>query len=174
MKDKKNMKALEVAKYFLFIAKLQDAGDTISNLKIQKLLYYAQGESLLNRGKKLFDEEIEAWDHGPVVPKVYYAYKKYEKLAIDFKEITEFDTKLFYEEDLELIRFCYQKYACMGAWQLRNATHAEDPWRNNYVRFENAIIPRNDMQRYFKERNEAELNSALAYMNAPENKDLFA
>lgn len=63
------MKALDVAKYFLFLARNREAGDTISNLKIQKMLYYAQGYSLALFNKPLFDDRIEAWKHGPVVKK---------------------------------------------------------------------------------------------------------
>jgi uncharacterized phage-associated protein len=44
-----------------------DIGDVISNLKLQKLLYYAQGFYLAIYGKALFEEDIVAWEHGPVV-----------------------------------------------------------------------------------------------------------
>jgi uncharacterized phage-associated protein len=49
----------------------------MSNLKLQKLMYYAQGFSLVLFNKPLFPERIEAWIHGPVIPAVYHKYKGY-------------------------------------------------------------------------------------------------
>src|SRR5450631_518283 len=57
--------ARAVADYFLSLVD-EEAGDSLSNLKLQKLVYYAQGFSLALTGKRLFDEAIEAWEHGPV------------------------------------------------------------------------------------------------------------
>jgi uncharacterized phage-associated protein len=63
----------DVAQYFLAKAG-EDAGDLISNLKLQKLVYYAQGFALVLLKKPLFPQCIEAWIHGPVVPALYHAY----------------------------------------------------------------------------------------------------
>ncbi len=56
----------DAAKYFLAQTS-EDAGDLISNLKLQKLLYYAQGFHLALYDEPLFPEAIEAWTHGPVL-----------------------------------------------------------------------------------------------------------
>ena len=66
--------AFNVADYFL-VQQDEDAGDLISNMKLQKLLYYAQGYFLAIANEPLFHERIYAWTHGPVVPKVYHKYK---------------------------------------------------------------------------------------------------
>ena len=58
------MTAKDVAEYFLSRVD-EDAGDSLSNLKIQKLAYYAQGYHLALHGTPLFNERIEAWQHGP-------------------------------------------------------------------------------------------------------------
>src|SRR6185437_3402754 len=60
-----------------FIAFAHDVGDAITNLKLQKLLYYAQGWHLALYDKPLFRERIEAWPHGPVVPPIYGKFKQY-------------------------------------------------------------------------------------------------
>jgi uncharacterized phage-associated protein len=66
----KEYTAKQVAEFFL--AKTdEDEGDLISNLKLQKLCYYAQGLALAVRDQPLFPEPIEAWLHGPVVPTLY-------------------------------------------------------------------------------------------------------
>lgn len=73
--------ALEVANWFLNYndeKMYSDGADYISNLKLQKLLYYAQGTFLAITNSPLFGDAIEAWMHGPVVPSVYHAYKKTE------------------------------------------------------------------------------------------------
>ena len=61
----------DVANYFLSLCD-EDAGDLISNLKLQKLVYYAQGFHLAISGEPLFDEKIMAWEHGPVIPQLYH------------------------------------------------------------------------------------------------------
>ena len=63
----------DVAKYFLSLSD-DSSGDYISNLKLQKLLYYAQGFHLAIFNKPLFNEPIEAWAHGPVVGSSYRKY----------------------------------------------------------------------------------------------------
>ena len=59
--------AFDVANYFLSIPEYED----LTNLKLQKLVYYAQGIHLAIYGKPLFNEAIKAWEHGPVVPELY-------------------------------------------------------------------------------------------------------
>ena len=56
----------DVAAYIL-AKQDDDSGDLISNLKLQKLAYYAQGFCLAMHGRPLFPEAIKAWKHGPVV-----------------------------------------------------------------------------------------------------------
>lgn len=72
------MKAVDVAKYFITIngqKNSDDEGNNLSKLKLQKLLYYAQGYYLALYNEALFDEEIRAWEHGPVVKEVYDHFK---------------------------------------------------------------------------------------------------
>ena len=59
----------DVAKYFLALTD-EDAGDLISNLKLQKLVYYAQGFHLALFDTPMFGEPIEAWTHVPLSRKV--------------------------------------------------------------------------------------------------------
>ncbi|MBC6455939.1 MAG: DUF4065 domain-containing protein [Hormoscilla sp. SP5CHS1] len=71
----------DVANYFL-AQQDESAGDLISNLKLQKLVYYAQGFHLAIYVRPLFTEAIAAWTHGPVVPELYEYYQKYGNCAI--------------------------------------------------------------------------------------------
>lgn len=67
--------ASDVAKYVL--KKCTDNNSPISNLQLQKILYFLQKEFLITTGYPLFYDEIEAWQFGPVVPNVYYEYCSY-------------------------------------------------------------------------------------------------
>jgi uncharacterized phage-associated protein len=75
--------ALTIAKYFLSIPD-EDAGELVSNLKLQKLLYYAQGYHVAVHGIKgpLFNDKVYAWKHGPVVKTVYNTYAGYADKAL--------------------------------------------------------------------------------------------
>lgn len=72
--------ALDVARYIIDYEATQ--GRTVSNLRLQKLLYFVQCVFLGILGRACFSDEIEAWDYGPVVPKVYRAYKEYGSTVI--------------------------------------------------------------------------------------------
>ena len=68
--------ALDIAGYFLCRID-REAGDTISPLKLQKLVYYAQAWSLVFINKPLFFQDIEAWVSGPIIRDVWNEYKPY-------------------------------------------------------------------------------------------------
>ena len=76
----------EVANFILVLGDQYDDGDPISPLKLQKLLYYCQGFNLGAYDQPLFKENIEAWEHGPVVVSVWRAYRKYGSRAIAVPE----------------------------------------------------------------------------------------
>lgn len=67
---------LEIAHKILNKATQTEFEEPISNLKLQKLLYYMQGFHLAYFDTPLFDDDIEAWMYGPVVPCVYNHFKK--------------------------------------------------------------------------------------------------
>jgi len=50
---------------------------TVTPLQAHKLVYLAYGEILAETGQQLFEEPIEAWKFGPVVPDLYHALKRY-------------------------------------------------------------------------------------------------
>ena len=134
----------DVADYFLAKTE-EDAGDTISNLKLQKLVYYAQGFALAILGHALFEEKIEAWQHGPVVPELYQKYKSYGAGGIPMPEHVDYSK--FSKDVQKLLDDVYYVYGQFSAWKLRNMTHEETPWKTTA---NNATIPLPVMQDYFK------------------------
>ena len=118
--------AVDVAKYFL--VHQSSGGEPISNLKIQKLCYYAQGISLGILEKPLFFDKIENWQHGPVVEHLYHEYKSYGDSPVP--QPTNLDMTLYSEEAADFLDKVYQLYGEISAWELRNRTHEESPWIN--------------------------------------------
>ena len=105
-----------------------EVGDGISNLKLQKLLYYSQGFSLAINNRPLFRDAIEAWEHGPVVPNVYYKYKDYGSNNIPIPEGTDLSLVASNNDIKEVIDEVYNVYGQFSAWKLRDMTHKEPPW----------------------------------------------
>lgn len=123
------LSCIDVANYFLTQTDTEDAGDLISNLKLQKLLYYAQGFHLsLYGGEPLFGERIMAWTHGPVVREAYHYYKQYGSGPIPVPD--EIDAALYNERTADFLDEIYRIFGQFSAWKLRNMTHEEPPWKD--------------------------------------------
>lgn len=138
--------ALEVAKWFLNYVRqlnIDEDEEPITNLKLQKLLYYAQGSCLAILDKPLFDDPIVHWMHGPVVVSVYNTYSKYRGNPINYDET--FDV-VFDEETNALLISVYGTFGQYSAWGLRNMTHEEDPWKNTVS---NQEISQESIKKYF-------------------------
>lgn len=135
----------DVARYFLSLAE-EEAGDDVSNLKLQKLLYYAQGFHLALFQRPLFPNEIRAWTHGPVVVDVYHEYKNHGSATIPRQTC---DLDALTQEEKELLDEVYQVYGQYSAWKLRNMTHEEAPWIAAYDRGADTVIPHGAMQDFF-------------------------
>lgn len=141
-------KARDIAEYYLCCSNDTECGDLISNLKIQKLVYYAQGIHLAATGKPLFNDDIVAWEHGPVVETLYHAYKRYGDGAIEPTE--EYDIPEFDEDTRQLLDEVYRVLGQYSAWKLRAMTHDESPWVNAYKKSPGSLISHKDMAEYFK------------------------
>lgn len=135
----------DAAKYFLAQAS-EEAGDLISNLKLQKLVYYAQGFHLALYDEPLFPEAIEAWTHGPVVPDLYRHYKKYGTGAIPCPEYIDFS--IYDEKTKSLLDEVYSVFGQFAAWKLRNMTHEEYPWK--LAAQNSGKISHQSLKKYFK------------------------
>lgn len=139
-----------IAKWFLARNKYDvDMGhgdELISNLKLQKLLYYAQGCVLAITGNILFNDDIEAWEHGPVVPTIYHLYKTFGRSGIEFDE--DFDRDIIDTRINNILEEVYTEFGQYSAWKLRNMTHEETPWQETS---KNEIISTESIKKYFME-----------------------
>lgn len=127
--------AFDVAEYLL--SKADETENDMTHMKLQKLLYYCQGFSVALLGRPLFPEAIEAWIHGPVVPVVYQAFKRYEKAPIESSGLGSVDALTSKEKGL--IDDVYSVYGGYSAAKLRNLTHSEAPWLDAEGRADNTI-----------------------------------
>ena len=140
--------ARDVAEYYLCCSTDRESGDLISNLKIQKLVYYAQGIHLAATGKPLFNDKIVAWTHGPVVESLYHQYKGNGNCAIDPTE--GYDIPKFDKATKEILDEVYRVLGQYSAWKLREMTHTETPWINANRNGSGSVISHKDMAEYFK------------------------
>jgi len=141
-------KAKDIATYFLSLSE-PDAGDVLTHLKLQKLCYYAQGFSIAINDTPLFDDPIEAWDHGPVVPSLYHEFKKYGSGALPVLQ-AEFGVN-YDDNTKELLNEIYNIYGQFSAWKLRNMTHEESPWIDAF-KSDDPLISHDALKDYFKEQ----------------------
>ena len=113
----------DVANYV--VRAFQEAGDPVTNLKLQKLLYYIQGWHLaLNDGRPAFDAEFQAWVHGPVCAEVYRAFKIYRWHPI----VDEVPAPAIPAALAEHIDEVLAEYGGETGWALEQRTHTEAPW----------------------------------------------
>lgn len=138
----------DVANFFIELAVNSDE-DSITNLQLNKLLYFAQGHYLARTGKLLFNEDIEAWKYGPVIPSIYAAYKGCGKMPIMTID-DDYDSGVFREDELELLMDVVHEYGKYSPSALVSLTHrAGTPWRDVYVPGANKIISKEALKDYF-------------------------
>lgn len=125
------MKAIDAANFLIDLANAGDSeeDDGMTNMKLNKLLFFAQAISLQKYGKPLFDDPIEAWTHGPVVPTVYHTFKNNGRNSIPYTYGACNRADLS-EQELDVLMDVYREYAKnYTAGFLRNLTHQSGtPW----------------------------------------------
>lgn len=115
-----------VANYFIGLSQ-ESTPYAITPLKLQKLLYYAQGYYLRNNLEPLFKEDLLAWDHGPVNRAIYDRYKEYGYFTIPRKPFANKNNELTTRE-IQTIIEVWSEYGHLDGKTLEELTHQEDPW----------------------------------------------
>lgn len=114
------VKVQDIAKWFL-------SQDSMTHKKIQKLCYYAQAwYCALYDGTPLFEDQIEAWVHGPVIPSLYPLYADYKWNSIPKRD---FDESVFPQKVLDVLHAVYTTYGEFTGDQLEALAHSETPWK---------------------------------------------
>ena len=144
----KTYRAIDIAKWFIAWA---DDEDAVTNMKLQKLLYYAQGHHLRAAGEPLFNDKIQAWSHGPVVPVVYYELRDAGSKPLKLDDEDPFKWDDIDEDTSRFLAQVWNTYGGFTAARLRNMTHEEDPWVDAWGDgdLSGALITKEAIQRYF-------------------------
>jgi uncharacterized phage-associated protein len=145
--------ASQIANFML--DKAAKDGIRVSPMKLLKLVYIGYGWSLAVLNRKLFDEPILAWAHGPVIRSLYDEFKHYGKSPIQEHAIDyDLDTQRFCqpriaESDTEaqiVLGKVWDIYKNFGAWSLREKTHESGtPWSAVYQEGERDIVIPDDL-----------------------------
>ena len=141
-------KVKEIAEWFVqrASADVNKGGDYLTQLKLQKLLYYAQGFYMaFNNGERLFKEKIIHLSYGPVVESLISTLKPFSNnpilsLNINIPEIDE--------QTLAILNIVYKNLGQYSAYRLVELTHSETPWQETHQGEE--ISPK-DICQYIKE-----------------------
>lgn len=100
-------------------------GLKIDEMKLHKLLYFAQRESLIQRQEPLFDAVFYGWKFGPILKEIRIAYRDdsfYTSIPSDVVDrITPIMDKVF------------EEYAGKDSWSLSRLTHGEFAWKNSRI-----------------------------------------
>ncbi len=143
--------ALTIAKWFIAWAEAER--EELSNLKLQKLLYYAQGHYLAQRSAPLFTDPIQAWSHGPVVQQVYHEFKKSGNSSIELPPSDPFTWDDVDPVTSKFLSKVWNTYGGFSAGRLRNMTHEERPWKAHWRADErHTRIPVEEIKEYFTSR----------------------
>lgn len=160
------MKAIDISKWFIwknYIEQLENITDDddyevyegITHLKVQKLLYYAQGICLALYNEPLFDENIVAWQHGPVVREVYNDLCSNGRNDIKFKKEWLPIVEKIEKDDKSnsILNLTYDNFGGYTAWQLREKTHIQGgPWEETVkIKGMDRIIDNELIKDYFRE-----------------------
>lgn len=138
----------DVVEYIRY--RTEEIGSIINNLKLQKVLYFLQAEFLVRFGYPCFDEKIEAWDFGPVIPCVYHHYKVYGAASIPYIHFKADKYFPFSRDERkaidEMIDFLEPYQAC----QLTDITMCQNPWKDA-VCHRDKLITNESLIKFFKE-----------------------
>lgn len=140
--------ALFVANYIIEYS--NEKGYPINNLRLQKILYFANARNIVETGKPLFKEAMEKWKYGPVIPTVYHEYKQYgafeiskDKIAKDILRITPnetggnwpiIDVVPYNRNNVAnkgLIESTVDSLKDLKVFDLLEKTHDHDPWKKD-------------------------------------------
>ena len=141
---------------YAFVKKGIDDGKFVTQMKLQKLVYFAQGYHLAKYGTPLLKETFEAWTWGPVVPEIYQDFKLYgSKLIVDTAEFmpssNDIITSRLDEKAIEAINYTWEVLQDYSAMSLSYWTHqTNSPWSKAYDPDQKSTpIPNDDIKKYF-------------------------
>ena len=120
----KSVSALDLAKHTIIVANKN--GQKVTNLKLQKILYYLQCLFYREFKKRLFSEELEAWKLGPVVPEAYFYFSLFGSEPIQIEQDSQLNLT---SKEIEYIDKIIKSKSVKTSYALVEETHKEIPWK---------------------------------------------
>lgn len=144
--------SFDIANYIIKKSKEQKGIEELTNLKLQKLAFYSHANYLVKYNNPLFDEFFEAWLYGPVLPELYFYFRKYKYEPIEIHPEGNIDNLTQkHKESIDEIMNIYSK---LTAHELSVKSHHEAPWIDSFkdnLIFEANLIENKKIQEYYFE-----------------------
>jgi uncharacterized phage-associated protein len=140
----------DIAKKLLNLAK----SDAIhmDTMKLLKLTYIAHGYNLGFKGKPLFENAVQAWKYGPVIPELYHVTKRFGGKSVDPAIVELYSENELNENDDKFLTIIWNAYKKYNGLQLSSKTHEEGtPWDKVYNQVHYNVIDNTIIEEYYKE-----------------------
>lgn len=145
-------------KMLLTISYIFKKAEEVTPLALQKMLYFIQGIYMVLFGVELFDEECEAWAHGPVFKDVYEVFKNFKYNPIDDTRFSMFQNRFneLSDNEKKVIDLVVESFGMYSGKTLEQITHGETPWKDARINClpgepSNEVIPKESIKKYFSE-----------------------
>lgn len=146
------MEVLDLANYIVDLCQRESGmgyNNQMTNLRLQKILYYVQGYSYRNEHCSAFDSEIYCWPYGPVVLDAYYHFNMYRSRPIIYDETAEVSKDINYKYK-DLVKRILDSIKTISTSNLVEKTHQEIPWKSHKI---SQLIPKNEIEDFFNNNN---------------------
>lgn len=135
-----------------FLERAKEAGKTLTNMQVQKLVYLAHGYNLaLNNGPITFDS-VQAWQWGPVIPPLYNKLKQFGAGEVQGPIASDCEPIPRDSKDAEVIDAVWNAFGGFGAATLSRITHEDNsPWDQTWREMPYGVISDDRIAAYYKE-----------------------
>ena len=117
------MVSVNTAASYIYEKYKSEFGTTIDEMKLHKLLYFAQRESIMQTGNPLFDATFRGWKYGPILKEIRESYKNSSFVPVtSSSDIDEMEP---------IVDTVFEQYAEKDSWSLSRLTHGEYSWKKS-------------------------------------------
>lgn len=162
--------AMQIADW-MFVRAADSGVRNMSNMKLNKMLYFAQAHHLAATGTALFDDDVEAWDHGPVVYDVYSRFSSFRGAAIQMETVPAAPELDEVAEDI--LDQVWAIYSQKTASQLRAMSHDDAPYLEHYTQgAHRTVMPSEEIRDYYHHNAPAGEQVVSSYVDYLDEQDV--
>jgi uncharacterized phage-associated protein len=111
------------------------------------MLYFSQAAYLGIKKKPLFEEEIEMWRLGPVIPEIYFHFRENGNKPIGFEKKSKIKGNL-----KSFLNAIWDLYGKFSAFQLVEITHSHEPWKKYFLASgKDSVVPKKYLMEYYQD-----------------------